>query len=650
VDGGRFAIKRTVGERVQVEADIFTDGHGALAGELLYRHEHDREWSTAPLEAQDNDAWRGAFAVERLGTYLFAVRAWTDHFGSWRDEFEKKRAAGVDVPVSLRIGAGLVQEAAARAERTETGSADAIALREQAVLLLGPDPTAAGHAELLRSPSLATLVERHAGREEAVTSETLRVRVDRERARFSTWYELFPRSWGDRPGRHATFAEAERALAYVAGMGFDVLYLPPIHPVGHTKRKGRNNRPQAGPDDPGSPWAIGSQAGGHKAVEPQLGTLADFDRFVARAREHGLEVALDLALQCSPDHSYVREHPEWFRWRPDGTVQFAENPPKQYQDIYPFDFGTPGWRSLWDEVLNIVRFWSGHGVRIFRVDNPHTKPFALWDWLIEEVKRTDPDVLFLAEAFTRPKVMQRLAKLGFDQSYTYFTWRTAKWEIEQYFTELTQPPVRDYMRANLWPNTPDILPELLQTGGRPAFVARLVLAATLGANYGIYGPAFELLEATPRGPLSEEYLDSEKYEIKAWPLESADSLRGLITRVNRIRRENQALQNDARLRFHATSNEWILCYSKSTEDGENVILTVVNLDPHHTQSGHVHLPLPALGLEPAHSFQVHDLLTDARYVWQGPHNFVQLDPHVAPAHILLVRHHLRTEQDFDYYR
>jgi starch synthase (maltosyl-transferring) len=430
-------------------------------------------------------------------------------------------------------------------------------------------------------------------------------------------------------------------------MGFDVVYLPPVHPIGHTFRKGQNNSTEAGPDAVGSPWAIGSEEGGHTAVHPDLGTLEDFDRLVDRAQELGMEVAMDLAYQCSPDHPWVREHPEWFRHRPDGTIQYAENPPKKYQDIYPLDFGSPSWKDLWAELKSVVDFWIGHGIRIFRVDNPHTKPFAFWEWLIGEVKAEHPDVIFLAEAFTRPKVMYELAKLGFTQSYTYFAWRNPKWELEQYFTELTLSPVREYFRPNLWPNTPDILTEFLQTGRRPAFMGRLVLAATLGASYGIYGPPFELCEDRALEPGSEEYLDSEKYQIRYWDLNAPHSLAEFISRVNRIRRENPALHQDRTLRFHRIDNDALIAYSKSS--GPNAIVTVVNLDPHHRQGGSLDLELGELGIEHEREFQVHDLLTDARYVWSGAHHYVELDPNVVPAHVFRVRQRLRTERDFEYF-
>jgi starch synthase (maltosyl-transferring) len=461
--------------------------------------------------------------------------------------------------------------------------------------------------------------------------------VDREKARFSTWYEMFPRSCAPEPGQHGTFNDCQRHLPYIAEMGFDILYFPPIHPIGHTNRKGKNNVTTANPDAPGTPWAIGSEEGGHKAVHPELGTLEDFRRLMSKAREYGIEIALDLAFQCSPDHPYVKEHPEWFRWRPDGTVQYAENPPKKYQDIYPLDFETEHWQELWEELKSIAFFWIEQGVRIFRVDNPHTKPFTFWEWLITGVKSDYPDVIFLSEAFTRPRVMYRLAKLGFSQSYTYFTWRNVKWELAQYFNELTRTEVKEFFRPNLWPNTPDILSDYLRDGGRPAFMTRLVLAATLGANYGIYGPAFELCKNRRKDTASEEYLDSEKYELKHWEVANPDSLKDFIARVNRIRRENPALQADLNLHFYEVDNDQIICYSKCTEDRSNVILVVVNLDYRYRQSGWVNLSTEGLRLGSNEAYQVHDLLSDAVYRWQGARNYVELDPRKVPAHIFRVQ-------------
>jgi len=646
IDGGHFPIKRTIGEKVEVEADILAEGHDVLSGVLLYRHEADEHSSEIPLEFLANDRWRAEFVVARLGRYLYRLEAWVDRFQTWRRDLARKADAGQDVAVDLLGGAGLVEEASRRASGT-----DAKALKDQGAALRADrssDPS--GRIRVALADDLALLVARYPDRRFATRyGNELQVVVDRERARFSTWYEMFPRSCAPEPGVHGTFKDCEERLPYVAEMGFDVLYLPPIHPIGRTHRKGKNNSPVAGPDDPGSPWAIGAEEGGHKAVHPELGTLEDFRRLLAKARDYGIDIALDIAFQCSPDHPYVKEHPEWFRWRPDGTIQYAENPPKKYEDIYPFEFETEDWPQLWEELRSIFLFWIDQGVRIFRVDNPHTKPFRFWAWVIDTIKRDHPDIIFLSEAFTRPKVMYELAKLGFSQSYTYFAWRNTKGELTQYFKELYQAEVREYFRPNLWPNTPDILTEYLQSGGRTAFMIRLVLAATLGGNYGVYGPAFELCENRAREPGSEEYLDSEKYEIKQWDITRSDSLREFITRVNRIRRGNPALQRNGGLRFHSVDNEQLLCFSKGTEDQANVILVVVNLNPHYTHAGWVELDLDALGLARERTYQVHDLLSNARYLWHGPRNYLELNPHIVPANIFRVGRRLRTERDFDYF-
>jgi starch synthase (maltosyl-transferring) len=645
IDGGDFPIKRVRGEQVIVEADAFGDGHDLLHCILLYRRQGVTEWAEVAMEALGNDRWRGSFIVPEIGGYRYTLMAWIDRFATWSRDLAKKVEAEQDVTVDLLSGAELVEQASKRASggAVEQLRAWASTLREE-------DRGVPERVQLALTDALAAMMRAHADRSLATTyGKELRVVVDRERARFSTWYEMFPRSCATEPGRHGTFKDCEARLPYVAALGFDVLYLPPVHPIGSTHRKGRNNATVAGPDDPGSPWGIGSEAGGHTAVHPALGTLDDFRRFAAKAREYDLEIALDIAFQCSPDHPYVLQHPEWFRRRPDGTVQYAENPPKKYQDIYPLDFETDQWQALWGELKRVVLFWIEQGVRIFRVDNPHTKPLRFWAWLIDEVKRDYPTVIFLAEAFTRPKVMYYLAKCGFTQSYTYFAWRNTKEELTQYFTTLTQTEVREFFGPNLWPNTPDILTEYLQLGGRPAFMTRLVLAATLGASYGIYGPAFELCENRPREPGSEEYLNSEKYEIKAWDLDRPDSLKEFIARVNHIRRENPALQRNQNLRFHAVSNDQLICYSKHTEDHSNVILVVVNLDPHHTQSGWVELSTESLGLPLDGQYQVHDLLGDGRYLWHGQRNFVELNPNIVPAHIFRLRRRVRSERDFEYY-
>jgi starch synthase (maltosyl-transferring) len=631
IDCGRFAIKRVVGETVVVEADAFADGHDQVGCEVLYGLEG-TELQSASMKLLENDRWRGEFPVTQMGRYQYTVGAWVDRFRTWREGIAKKISAGQDVAVDLLIGAEVIELVAVRAHGD-----DAEALRHWAWRLRQNKDQDSAKSIALET-ELLEVISRYPDREFATRyDKQLIVVVDREKARYSTWYEVFPRSCSPEPGRHGTFRDCEARLPYIASMGFDVVYLPPVHPIGKSFRKGTNNSVNAQPNDVGSPWAIGSDEGGHKSIHPQLGTLEDFRHFVGSAKKCGLETALDIAFQCTPDHPYVREHREWFRSRPDGTIQYAENPPKKYQDIYPLDFETADWKALWQELKSVLEFWIEQGVHILRVDNPHTKPFALWEWVISEIKREHPDVLFLAEAFTRPHVMYRLAKLGFSQSYTYFTWRNTKQELTDYFRDLTQTEIKEYFRPNLWPNTPDILHEFLQVGGRPAFMIRLILAATLSANYGIYGPAYELCENTPHHPGSEEYLNSEKYELKSRDLNSPDSLKDLIARVNRIRRENPALQNNCNLRFHDTDNPFLICYSKATDDLSNVLLVVVNLDCLHIQSGWVQLALNFLGLDANRAFVVQDLLGGAQYSWQGSRNYVELTPEALPAHILHVR-------------
>ena len=626
IDCGRYPIKRVVGERVVVEADAFADGHDELTCVVVHRPQAEPKWCQAPMRLVVNDRWRGEFQVDRLGCHLYTVQAGVDPFHTWFRDLLRRLEAGQDVRVDLDLGAGLVREAAQRAK-----GADARALRQAAEALTGPRG-----AQTAVSAELAALMARNPlGHFPTVYRRVLRVTVDRERARFSAWYEMFPRSASPEPGRHGTFADVEARLPYLAEMGFDVLYLPPIHPIGQTERKGPNGAIAGGADDSGSPWAIGGSEGGHKSIHPELGTLADFVHLVKAAKKHELEVALDVAFQASPDHPYVREHPEWFRRRPDGTIQYAENPPKKYQDIYPFEFDSAEWRALWRELCSVFEFWVDKGVRIFRVDNPHTKPFAFWEWLLGQIRDSHPDVIFLSEAFTRPKVMYRLAKLGFTQSYTYFAWRNEAWELKEYFTELTRAEVREFFRPNLWPNTPDILTEALQTGGRAGSALRFVLAATLGASYGIYGPAFELVETRPLTAGREDYLDSEKYQIRHWNLKRPESLRPLITRVNRVRREHPALQQDRTLRFLATDNQMLLAYAKTALGGSDQIVTIVNLDPRWRQSGWVEVPVEPVPGNP--SYPVQDLLTGSSYTWRSDGwNYVELDPSVQPAHIMNV--------------
>jgi starch synthase (maltosyl-transferring) len=642
IDGGRFAIKRTIGEQVVVDADAFCDGHDEIAVVLLYRHETEQGWRETPMRPRGNDRWQGNFSVDRLGHYCYSVEAWVDHFRSWARDLAKRIAAGQNVAVDLRIGAALVTAAASRATGDDASRLEAIA----ATLTAG----GAAAPELALSAELADLMRAYPDRSTTTRYEReLPVVADPERARFSAWYEFFPRSTAPEPGRHGTFKDAEGWLTYVQQMGFDTLYIPPIHPIGRLYRKGRNNAVTAQPGDPGSPWAIGAREGGHKSVLLELGTLDEFRHFVSRARDLGIEVAMDIALQCAPDHPYVKEHPDWFKGRPDGTIQYAENPPKKYQDIYPFDFETPDWRALWEELKSIFLFWSEQGVHVYRVDNPHTKPFPFWEWCIAEVKRAYPETIFLSEAFTRPRVLYRLAKVGFTQSYNYFPWRNTKCELTEYLTEITQSEVREYARPNLWTNTQDILTETLQLGGRAAFQSRFILAATLGSSYGIFGPSFELCESTPREPGVEEYRDSEKYEVRHWDLTRPDSLKDLIGRVNRIRRENPALHFNHTLRFHPTDNESLICYSKTSPNRANAIVVVVNLDPHHTQAGWIDLQLEELGLSAEQPFQVHNLLSDARYLWHGSRNYVELNPHSVPARIFRIVPRVRTERDFEYF-
>jgi len=632
-DGGRFAIKRTVGDEVRVRADIYADGHDLLGAVLQYRRAGDSTWTEVPMRLVNNDRWEGKFRVETLGRYVYTIVAWVDAFGTWSADLQKRADAGQDISVDVLIGAEMARAAADRSR----GPAAKKLAEAVAKLNDGAKKDRDAVLEIALDPGLALLVNRNRDQTaDARYEKELAVVVDPEKARFSAWYEMFPRSCTTDPERHGTLRDCIDRLPYIAGMGFDVLYLPPIHPIGRVERKGKNNSTTPLPGDTGSPWAIGAKEGGHKAIHPQLGGLQDLKALVGKAEDFGIGVALDIAFQCSPDHPYVKEHREWFRERPDGTVQYAENPPKKYQDIYPFNFDSDRAPELWQELKSIVVYWIEQGIHIFRVDNPHTKPFDFWEWLIGEVKREHPEVIFLSEAFTRPKVMYQLAKLGFTQSYTYFAWKNSSREITEYFTELEQGGILEYFRPNLWPNTPDILNEYLQKSGRAGFMVRLILAGTLAASYGIYGPAFELCEGRPVRQGSEEYLDSEKYQIRVWDINNPNSLRDLITHVNRIRRASPALQLNTGLSFHPVDNQQLIAYSKVCEDPKDMILTVVNLDPRNRQAGWVNLDLDALHLGSEESFQVHDLLTDARYVWHGSRNFVDLNPALLPAHIFRV--------------
>jgi len=633
IDAGRFPAKRVLGEACVVSADIFKDGHDQLAARVRYRSPGEGEWAYVAMPYDsDVDRWAGAFLLDRIGEWRFTVEAWTDLFATWRSGLEKKVGAGQDVAVELLEGAAIVE----RAARVCKDRGARASLMQAAEALRDTTAAAADRARTALDASLLALITQHPARDDLTEySRQLLVTVDPPRAAFAAWYEMFPRSQSGDPKRHGTFADAADQLPRIAHLGFDVVYLPPIHPIGTTFRKGKNNTLEPLPGDVGSPWAIGGIEGGHTAVHPQLGTLADFERFVQRANELGLEVALDYALQTSPDHPWVREHPDWFKLRPDGSIQYAENPPKKYQDIYPLNFWTDDREALWNACLEVFRFWMARGVRTFRVDNPHTKPFAFWEWVIADIKRTDPDVVFLAEAFTRPKRLLYLAKLGFSQSYTYFTWKNTTYEIRDWMQEFSDPDILEYYRGNLFANTPDILHEYLQQGGRPAFRIRLILAATLSPLYGIYS-GYELYENVPVRTGSEEYLNSEKYELRPRDFTTPGNLDAEIRRINRIRRENPALQRADNLTFLHSENDQVLFYRKSMPDQSNDLLIVVNVDPLRAHDAMVHVPLDELGLTPSAVYPVTDLLTGARFSWRGARNYVRLDPSQEPAHILRV--------------
>jgi starch synthase (maltosyl-transferring) len=633
IDCGSFPVKRVAGDEVAVEADAFADGHDAVRIVLRHRRRGGRYRETE-MKPLGNDRYRASFRVEKPGRYEYTVCGWIDHFRTWQEGLSKKHAAGVETDVDVLIGADLVGDAASRAEETG-GSSDAPKrLRELEAVLRDDDKLHDERVAVAASTELTRLMDAYPDRTlQTDYARTLQITVDRERAVFSAWYEVFPRSTSPEPGEHGTFHDLMNRLDYIAELGFDIVYLPPIHPIGRTKRKGKNNALEAGPHDPGSPWAIGGAEGGHTAIHPELGTLEDFRALVAAAQSYGMEIALDIAFQCAPDHPWVREHPEWFVMRPDGSVQYAENPPKKYEDIYPLNFETADWEALWQELKGVFEHWIEAGVKVFRVDNPHTKAYGFWQWLMDDLKERHPDLIFLSEAFTRPRRMYGLAKLGFTQSYTYFTWRNDPAVLRDYLTELTTTEVAEYFRPNFWPNTPDILHEDLQKGGRPAFMARYALAATLSSNIGIYGPAFELVEHTPREEGSEEYLNSEKYEIRYWELHQPADLTGFISTVNRARRENAALQRMRNLRFHAVDNPNLLCYSKTSDDGDNVIFVVVNMSYHATQAGWVEFSPAAVGLPHSTPFTVRDLLTDVAYEWDAFWNFVELDPRRSPVHL-----------------
>ena len=631
INSGRYPVKRTVGENLTVTADVFTDGHDEVRAVLLVRHAQAATWTEVPMTFLGNDRWEVAFAPDRCGMYEYTVQGWVDHLLTWQKGLKKKFEAKQDVAVELLIGANWV-EAAANAAKGD----DAKQLQAWVVQLRTETNQAAG-VSLGLDMKLTRLVEAYPDKNCAsLYHSVLKMEVERKKALFSTWYEFFPRSTASEPGKHGTFKDAERILPRIAEMGFDTVYLPPIHPVGVSNRKGANNAVTAQPGEHGSPWAIGGAEGGHDAIHPDLGTVEDFKSFIKAANQLDIEVAIDYAIQCSPDHPYVKQHPQWFRWRPDGSVQYAENPPKKYQDVLPVNFETEDWQNLWTELKRVLEYWIGLGVLIFRVDNPHTKAFGFWEWCIREIRTKNPDVIFLAEAFTRPRVMEQLAKIGFNQSYTYFTWRNTQAELKQYMTELTKTEMREYYRPNFWPNTPDILPEILQQGGESAHVSRLVLAATLSSNYGLYGPVYEFGINSPMAPGKEEYLDSEKYEPHVWDWNKRTKIRDTMTRINRIRRENAALQTTWNIEFGETDNQQLLCYAKMDDMRSNKILMVVNLDPHHVQSGWIKVPTQYLNMASGSAYTMHDLMTDSRYQWHHEWNYVELHPDIMPAHVFRV--------------
>jgi starch synthase (maltosyl-transferring) len=629
IDCGRFPVKRIAGDDLVVEADIFRDGHEVIRAVIKWRRRHDVIFNETPMTPIDNDRWRGQFTLTENTRYLFTIEAWTDLYASWVQDFVKKARAGREVTSDLTEGILLLQKLVPRTTGAALDMIETALAKSRQCLATRP----ADAADFLDSAEIDALSARYGERFDANSySPEQEIIADRPRARFGAWYEIFPRSLG-RAGQPGTLRDAERHLSYIRDLGFDVVYLAPVHPIGHTNRKGPNNRLAADGSSPGSPWAIGSTAGGHKAIEPALGTLADFDHFVATANRLGLEIALDFAIQASPDHPWVREHPEWFRHRPDGSIKYAENPPKEYQDIYPINFDTDHQLELMEELLATVMFWVGHDIKIFRVDNPHTKPAHFWEWLIKAVQDRYPEVIFLSEAFTRPKMMKMLAKAGFSQSYTYFTWRNSKSEITDYLTELAHSEVSEYLRPNFFANTPDILTEVLQTGGRPAFKIRLVLAATLSPSYGIYS-GYELCE-NAAVPGTEEYQDSEKYQIKTRDWDKPGNIKEYVALLNRIRHENPALHQLTNIHFLPADNDQILFYAKTTENRSNLLLIAVNLDPWQWHECTVTVPPSLLGTAPGQTYRVVDLITGSAYTW-GERNYVRLAPQTEPAHIMRV--------------
>jgi len=630
VDDGQFYAKMVVGQQVEVACDLFADGHDVINGTLLYRHSSDKKWSNKYLKSYGNDRWGAQFIVEKQGFYHYTIKGWVDHALNWQHELERKVQGGLYVNVELLEGIQYLERLLPKCTAKEKEFV------EELKNLFQDEKNYSEAIRLAHSDKLKDLFYKYPKEDYSLTYEkTLEIYVDRKKALFSTWYEIFPRSAAKTVGKHGTFKDCEKLMSRIAEMGFDTLYFPPIHPIGISHRKGKNNVTKAAKGDPGVPWAIGAKEGGHKSILPELGTLEDFKSLINMAKKHGLEIAMDIAFQCSPDHPYVKEHPKWFKWRPDGTVQYAENPPKKYQDILPINFETEDWENLWNELLSVCLYWNDLGIKIFRLDNPHTKPFRFWQWLIAKIKEHDPDVLFLAEAFTRPKIMHQLAKVGFTQSYTYYTWRNNKAELSEYMTELAHGPSSEYFRPNFWPNTPDINPYNLQGGNQTMFLTRYFMAATLSSNYGMYGPVYEYMvhEAYPG---KEEYLNSEKYEIKTWDWDQSTKLTVLIKIINRIRKENSALHFTNNIHLCEIDNDQIFAYFKMSEDETNYLLMVVNLDPHNRQSGWLQLPLNLLKVDEGHDLLMRELITQNSYVWNKEWNFIELDPFGLPFHLFKI--------------
>lgn len=638
VEGGRYPTKRVTGEPIRVEADIFKEGHDQSVAVLVWRRRsHDGtagHWNESPMHPVDNDRWASELCFGETGSYEIAITAWADDFLTWLHDFERRLTGGqADLGTEVEEGRVILNDAAIRAAAGRA-IADAEAIESLTTRLMRIPAPEVPH--LMDTPEVKALLARWPNRALATTGEqVLRLVVETKQSLFSAWYEFFPRGAEGIGNRHSTFRDCLPRIEDAAAMGFDVVYFPPIHPIGMAHRKGKNNSVTCEPGDVGSPWAIGGEAGGHRAVEPALGTVEDFVWLLGEARARGIEIALDFALNCSPDHPYVREHPEWFYRRPDGSIKYAENPPKKYQDIYPLDFHCDDWRELWVELRDVVLFWVGKGVKIFRVDNPHTKPVAFWEWLIGEIHAVDPEIIFLSEAFTKPKMMQTLAKAGFTQSYTYFTWRETAAELRDYVTELTQGHMRDYYRANFWPNTPDILPRHLQHAGPAMFKIRAALAATLVPSWGIYS-GYELCEGAPL-PGREEYLDSEKYQLKDRDWNKPGNIKPFITRLNRIRRGHPALQTYANIAFVPSENDQILAWCKWSHDRSDLMLMVVNLDAHRRQETLLHVPVDLLGLPHGTPYEVEDVLFEETYTWRDSTNFVSLDPRTKPVHLFHVK-------------